>query len=74
VGGNLTPRLRAWAGYTFLYWSEVARAGDQVNLNVNPALLQPGTGPVSGPFEPSFSFRDSGFWAHGLNLGLEYRF
>jgi hypothetical protein len=74
VGGYLTPRLRAWAGYTFLYWSEVARAGDQVSLNVNPALLPPVTGAVSGPFEPAFTFRDTGFWAHGLSLGLEFRF
>ena len=35
LGYQLTPRLEATFGYSFLYWSEVARAGDQVDFHVN---------------------------------------
>jgi hypothetical protein len=52
VGYQFTSFLRATGGYTFLYWSSVVRAGDQVN-GVPKA---------------------TGFWAQGLNLGLDFNF
>ena len=76
VGYWLTRSIRATIGYTFLYYSAVARPGDQVNRVVNPGLLpvnQP-TGPVAGPAQPNFVFHGSDFWAQGLNLGLELRY
>jgi hypothetical protein len=67
------PRVSILAGYTFLYWSRVARAGDQIDLAVNPALLPPGT-PGAIPQRPAFQFHDTSFWAQGINAGLEFRF
>ncbi|HET7719587.1 MAG TPA: BBP7 family outer membrane beta-barrel protein, partial [Acidimicrobiales bacterium] len=64
------------AGYTVLYWSSVVRPGDQVDLLVNasqiPSNLLP-TGLV-GPARPAVLFRDTDFWAQGVNLSLEVRY
>jgi len=71
LGYDLTPRLRATAGYTLLYWSNVARPGDQIDLNLDPAQFPP---PTATGTRPAFVLHTSDFWAQGLNLGLDYRF
>jgi hypothetical protein len=73
VGYEVTSGVRIYAGYSILYWGEVARAGSQVDLNVNPRLLPPVSAPV-GPLRPAARFEDSGFWAQGIDLGLELRY
>ncbi len=72
LGYNITPRLRALVGYTFLYWTNVGRPGDQIDLLLNPSQFPPGT--LSGAPRPAFNYNDSDFWAQGLNFGAEYRF
>lgn len=72
LGGNLTPRLRGWVGYTWLYWSSVARAGDQIDLRLNPGLLPPPVTPATGPVLPAFPFQSHSFWAQGVDVGLEF--
>ena len=74
VGYQVTSHLRAYAGYTFLYWDQVVRAGQQVDLTVNPNLLPPVTAPVSGPLRPAPRLENSSFWAQGIDFGLELRF
>lgn len=69
LGYNFTEHIRAFVGYDFLYLSNVARAGDQVNLNVNPNRFLGGGGPANSPF----IFRTSDYWAQGVNFGLEFR-
>jgi hypothetical protein len=75
-GYLLTERLRLTLGYTLLYWSRVARPGDQIDLDVNstflgiPQGLPPDT--TLAP-APEFVFRDTDFWAHGFNAGVDYR-
>jgi hypothetical protein len=72
IGGS----LRVFAGYTFLYWSDVARPGEQIDRVVNPQLI-PVTataGPVTGPARPAFLFKETDFWAQGISVGLEIRF
>ena len=59
-------------GYTFIYLSDVLRAGDQIDTNINVSQLPPGT--LTGAAFPEFSFQSSGFWAQGLSLGIEGRF
>jgi hypothetical protein len=71
LGYDLTPRLRATAGYTLLYWSNVARPGDQIDLNLDPAQFPPAT--ATGT-KPAFELHTSDFWAQGVNLGLDYHF
>jgi len=72
---QLFKRLRLFAGYSFLYWSNVVRPGDQIDLAVNtnqlPTNIAPGVG---GPGRPRFDFRDTDFWVQGANFGVEFRY
>jgi hypothetical protein len=71
LGYQLTARLEATFGYSFLYWSRVARAGDQIDFNVDDRNIA--TVPPPGGPDPKFSFNQTSFWAQGLNFGLGYR-
>ena len=74
IGYQLTPRLRLTAGYTLVYWGNVVRPGDQIDLEVNPAYLDnPLPDPLQPPFRPAFAFNETDFWAHGISLGGELR-
>src|SRR5207245_2344571 len=68
VGYQVNRALRVFMGYTFLYWSDVVRPGDQINRTVNPNLvpISPTFRPGSTPAQPSFSFQRTDFWAQGL--------
>ena len=70
---QITPRLRATIGYTFVYWSQVVRPGDIIDLDVNPELFPPDVGPIDGPLRPRFSFVQTDYWAQGVNLGIDFR-
>jgi hypothetical protein len=76
VGYQVTPRVRAYVGYTYLYWSDVVRPSGQIDLAVNPtqvpSIVGPGT--LMGPARPAVPFRTSDFWAQGINFGVEFRF
>ncbi len=76
VGYDLTPRLRSFVGYNFIYMSSVLRPGNQMDRNVNPTqnsfLVPPGT--LTGPAAPVPFFRSADFWAQGFNFGLEFKF
>lgn len=74
VGWQVTRRIQAFAGYTFLYWGDVVRAGDQIDLTVNPNLLPGSPTPGVGPARPLPLFTNSSFWAQGISLGLEFRY
>jgi hypothetical protein len=76
VGYQLTQRLRAYVGYSFLYWSNVVRPGDQIDRSLNPTQLPVTTlgTPVTGAARPALVFRDTDFWAQGFNFGLEFRY
>jgi hypothetical protein len=74
LGYQINPCWRATVGYTFIYWSQVARAGDQIDLRVNPNLIPPeGPPPVTTNLFPQFNWVYSDYWAQGLNLGIEAR-
>jgi len=72
VGYDLSCRLRLTCGYTLLYWSSVARAGDQINTALNPAEFPPSQ--LAGAQAPPFKIAYTDFWAQGVNLGLDFRF
>jgi hypothetical protein len=78
VGYRLTNWLSIVAGYTFLYASNVARPGDQIDRTVNPtqSLSFGGPAPATlvGEARPRFKFEGSDFWAHGLNVGVALSF
>jgi hypothetical protein len=75
VGYQFTESFSLFAGYNFLFVSEVLRPGDQMdrglNLSQSPAF---GTGVLVGPARPMPLLSGSSFWAQGLDLGLEVRF
>jgi hypothetical protein len=73
LGYQLTRHTRLSVGYTLLYWSSVARAGDQIDLDVNPNLIPPEVVPFAGPERPEFTLVESDFWAHGLTAGVDVR-
>lgn len=72
LGLDVTERLRATVGYTFLYISNVARPGDQLDLDISGLTIYDGTASATG--RPRPDLRTSDFWTHGLNVGLEYSF
>src|SRR5262249_5227262 len=65
---RLTECVRVFTGYTFLWWANALRAGDQIDLVVNRAQL--GVSPP-GPSRPVLLYHTDDFWAQGFNAGLE---
>ena len=63
--------LEASFGYTLLYWGDVMRAGDQVDLNVDPRQVPPDPQSATHPGVP---MNTTDFWTQGLRFGLEYAF
>lgn len=76
---QVTHELRVFVGYTFMYWTNVVRPGDQISSSVNTSqnavLTSSPTGSTNlvGPPTPSL-FNRTDFFAHGINAGLEFRF
>ena len=78
LGYQVTDHFRVMVGYNFLFWSDVLRAGEQVDRNIDltqvPAVFQPpGIVPV-GQTRPAVLFRETSYWAQGFNAGLEWRY
>ena len=73
IGLQLTRRLKACVGYSFLWVSSVVRAGEQIDpvVNVTQFPILSGNGPLVGPARPALKLAETDFWAHGLNFGLE---
>jgi hypothetical protein len=76
LGIQLTPWARATIGYTFLYWTDVVRPGDQVDRVVDRATV-----PTLEQFVPGASGTrpaplhvQTDFWAQGISFGLEFRY
>jgi Putative beta barrel porin-7 (BBP7) len=73
LNARITSRISARAGYSVLYWGNVARAGDQIDLHVNPDLFPPATAvPGTIGAQPTFKLND--YFAHGLNTGITVSF
>jgi hypothetical protein len=76
VGIDICENLRIFAGYNFLYLSDVVRPGDQIDRRVNtnqlPTVFQ-GTHFVQPAF-PTVLLKTTDFWAQGLTAGLEFRY
>ncbi len=72
LGYQVTQRIKVFVGYDFLYWSNVARVGDQIDttLDVNSRVF-----PISQPAgasRPAPLLQSTGFWAQGFNAGLQF--
>ncbi|CAN5195571.1 hypothetical protein BH11PLA2_BH11PLA2_40910 [soil metagenome] len=73
IGYQVTDHVRVYAGYYFLYWSNVVRPGDQIDPVVNPTQLSTVAGPgqLVGPARPAFQFNETDFWVHGISVGMQ---
>jgi hypothetical protein len=71
VGYQINPCWRATIGYTFIYWSRVARAGEQIDRDLNPNLFPPEETDVTTHLRPEFNLSYTDFWAQGMTVGLE---
>ena len=72
LGVQVTDNLRVYVGYNVVYWSNVLRTGDVVDLHVNGSNLPPRTNPV-GELLPKFAPTYSDFWAQGISFGAQLR-
>jgi hypothetical protein len=78
AGYQICDRVKATVGYTFLGWGDVVRPGDQIDrvldVTMIPNFVPAGTvvPRISGMVRPQVPFRETGFWAQGVNLGLEF--
>lgn len=76
LGYQLTECLRLYAGYNFLYASNVVRPGENIDRVVNKTQIPTafGPSPLVGAARPMVLFRSSDFWAHGVSVGLELKY
>ncbi len=78
VGYQIFPHLRGFIGYNFLYWSNVIRPGTSIDRGLDVTKipnfpLNPEPAPVQG-LHPAPIFHNTGFWAQGINFGLEFTY
>lgn len=76
VGLQVTRHCRAFVGYNFLYIDGVARPGDQIDQNIDITRIPnfPVTGVTRLPFtQPGVPLKESGFFAHGVSFGLQWK-
>jgi Putative beta barrel porin-7 (BBP7) len=72
LGYLITPNVKAFVGYDFLYWSQVVRPGSQVDRSINPT--QTFGGALTGVPAPVPLFNRTDYWAQGVSFGLEFRY
>jgi hypothetical protein len=68
---HLTSQLQVSIGYSAILWTNVALAGDAIDLTINPTQID---GPLIGAARPAHTLQDGSFWAQGLTFGLHGRF
>src|SRR5262249_39329755 len=73
LGYQVTDHWKIFAGYNFLYWTNVVRPGGQIDRNINTnivpslALTAGQRGNGTGPLVPAPQLHDTDFWAHGVS-------
>jgi hypothetical protein len=77
IGYNIRPNLNVFVSYDFLAWSNVARAGNQVDRTVNltqvptTAIFNPAFG---GPNFPQPLFHSADLTVHSIRFGVEWKY
>ncbi len=67
---NVNESWRLVGGYSFVYWSDVVLAGNQIDRSVNLSQVP---GPIVGAARPGVKFQETDFWVQGISTGAEYR-
>ncbi len=71
LGYQLRNNVHFTVGYSFLFWSSLALAGEQIDANIDQTLLLSDT---ANPLKTNYQIRDKGFWMQGIDLGLVFDF
>lgn len=72
LGMDLLPFMRLFAGYDFLYWTNVIRPHNELDSTVN--FTQAAGGALFGTPRPLPQFRNTDIWMHGVTFGMELRY
>jgi Putative beta barrel porin-7 (BBP7) len=74
VGYDITPRLRIFGGYSFMYWSDVARPGRQIDrvLDENRIPDFPAAPAATGT-RPLGQVNSESLWVQGVNFGILFK-
>ncbi|MET0723229.1 MAG: BBP7 family outer membrane beta-barrel protein [Tardiphaga sp.] len=72
LGYQVTPNIRAFVGYDFMYWTVIIRPGDAIDTTFNPTLFPPVL--FAGAARPAPRFDTSDYWVHGANIGVKATF
>jgi len=70
MGYSVSECIQLTVGYSFMYWSSVALSGNQIDHTVDFSQALGGAAST----RPAFSFADSGYWMHGVDLGLSMNY
>jgi len=81
LGANLrwqvSDHLEVTCGYSWLLLTSALQTGDQIDRTVDPSQLSPlldvpgNPAPAERPENP---FRQTAFWAHGVNVGIQFSY
>jgi Putative beta barrel porin-7 (BBP7) len=74
LGWQASSNVRLTFGYSVLWFEQIARAGDQIDLNVNPSLFPSATGTATGASRPAFLLTRSDLWLQTINVGVEFTY
>jgi hypothetical protein len=72
-GRQITRHVRAFVGYSLIYWNNVARPGGQIDRSVDVTQI-PNFGAPNSPTanpRPGVLFGQSDFWAQGITFGTQ---
>jgi hypothetical protein len=64
-------QMRLTLGYSWLYWSDVLRAPEQIDTRIDRDQLAPNAAPGA---RPAVNLQETSFWAHGLTGGIRIDF
>jgi hypothetical protein len=76
LGFRVTDHLKLLIGYSFLYWSNVVRPGNQIDRVIDVSQI-PNSGLTVAPTgqgRPAPLFKSTDFWAQGISFGMEFTF
>ncbi|MEZ6141847.1 MAG: BBP7 family outer membrane beta-barrel protein [Zavarzinella sp.] len=77
IGYNVTDNIRIYAGYTFIYWSDVLRPGGQIDRTLDENRIPDfTTGRVVPNVEetrPARTLSSEGIWMQGATFGIVFR-
>jgi hypothetical protein len=71
LGYHVNQHVKATVGYNLIVWTNVLRAGRQIDPEVNLDLVPDEAASVSGPVHPVVPYDETTFWAQGFHAGLE---